>query len=147
MVDAPELEKEIETVPIEQRPELLMEAHDSIMGGHGGEKKTLAKLKSHGHVWRGMTRDIRRYVRNCKTCQKTKRLTGKQRGQTQPLDIATYPFESVAMDFVTGFPEVDGATGVLTVIDRFSKYTILIPTFGLYTAEYTAELLFKHVVV
>jgi hypothetical protein len=37
-------------------------------------------------------------------------------------------WESVGMDFVTGFPEVNGFDSIFTVIDRFSRMCHFIPT-------------------
>ena len=57
------------------------------------------------------------------------------------------PFDHVALDFVTGLPPTArGHDAVLTVVDRFSKFVILIPCTTQITADETARLFFEHVV-
>lgn len=31
------------------------------------------------------------------------------------------------MDFITHLPESNGYTGIFTIVDRFSKYTVFVP--------------------
>ena len=57
-------------------------------------------------------------------------------GLLQPLDPPSAPFSEVTMDFVTCLPvSVRGYDGVFTVVDRFSKFTVLIPFIGTSSAE------------
>ena len=52
-------------------PERVMEvAHDSILGGHLGGKKTLDRVTSDIH-WPGVAGDVQRYVESCDVCQRT----------------------------------------------------------------------------
>ncbi len=51
------------------------------------------------------------------------------------------------MDFITCLPETArGVDGIFTVVDRFSKYCVLIPYTCTMTAEDVARLFFDHVV-
>ena len=50
------------------------------------------------------------------------------------------------MDFVSGFPKVDGMTVILVMVDRFLKYAIFILVPAVCTAEVAAALFFRHVV-
>ena len=45
-------------------------AHDSILGGHVGRKKTLDRVTYDFH-WPGVTGDVQRYVESCDVCQRT----------------------------------------------------------------------------
>ncbi|KAL0423510.1 UNVERIFIED_CONTAM: Transposon Ty3-I Gag-Pol polyprotein [Sesamum radiatum] len=49
------------------------------------------------------------------------------------------------MDFITGFPKVNGMASIVVVVDHFSKYGIFIAAPHACPAETTAELFFKNV--
>ena len=53
---------------------------------------------------------------------------------------------SVSMDFISGFPKVDGKSSIMVVVDRFSKYSVFIAAPVLCSSEVAAELFYKHVV-
>ena len=57
-------------VPEEQRKKVLSMAHDVLMSGHRGIKKTLERVLSNFY-WPGVAGDVRRYCRSCDVCQKT----------------------------------------------------------------------------
>jgi hypothetical protein len=50
------------------------------------------------------------------------------------------------MDFVEAFPKVHGKSVILTVVDRFSKYTHFILVGHLYTASSVAHAFFHDIV-
>ncbi|KAL5795199.1 hypothetical protein ACOSQ2_000019 [Xanthoceras sorbifolium] len=50
------------------------------------------------------------------------------------------------MDFIVGFPAIDGARSILVVVDRPSKYAVFIPAPHACPADKAAELFFKNVV-
>lgn len=50
------------------------------------------------------------------------------------------------MDFVEGFPKVHGKSAILTVVDRFSKYTHFLALAHPYTASSVARIFFDEVV-
>ncbi|KAL0344342.1 UNVERIFIED_CONTAM: Transposon Ty3-I Gag-Pol polyprotein [Sesamum angustifolium] len=91
-----------------------------------------------------MEEDVEAYVRTCLVCQLDK-VERKRGGLLQPLPIPKVPWESVSMDFITGFPKVNGMAFVLVVVDRFSKYGIFIAAPHACPAETAAELFFKNV--
>lgn len=45
--------------------------HDSAIGGHSGRDNTAARVKALFY-WKGMTRDIQAYIRDCVVCQRSK---------------------------------------------------------------------------
>ncbi|KAI4377091.1 hypothetical protein MLD38_014777 [Melastoma candidum] len=50
------------------------------------------------------------------------------------------------MDFISGFPKVDGLSSIMVVVDRFSKYGVFVAAPHACTAEVAAELFHKNVV-
>jgi transposase InsO family protein len=50
------------------------------------------------------------------------------------------------MDFIKGFPRINGNSVILTVVDRFSKFTHFIPLGHPYTATLVARAFFTDIV-
>ena len=53
------------------RTRLIQSIHDSPLSGHPGREST-RELLAREYTWLGMTQDVRRFVRNCNTCGKSK---------------------------------------------------------------------------
>jgi len=53
---------------------------------------------------------------------------------------------SVSMDFIVGFPKVDGMNTIMVVVDRFTKYAVFVAAPTMCTAEVAAELFYRNVV-
>ena len=80
-----------------------------------------------------MLKDIKTFVRNCRTYQQVKPVTRKSAGLLQPILIPSNIWEDLSMDFVTHLPSSNGLTTILVIVDRFSKGVHLLkwPTFSL----------------
>ena len=50
------------------------------------------------------------------------------------------------MDFISGFPKVEGFTSVLVLVDKFSKYAVFIPVSSECPVEEATRILFSNVV-
>ena len=127
------------------RRKLLKEMHDTVYAGHPGVERMMALL-SRNYFWPKMEDDIEAYVKSCLVCQLDKTERKKEAGLLQPLPIAEHPWASVSMDFISGFPRVDGKASIMVVVDRFSKYGICIAAPTLCSSEIAVELFYKHVV-
>ena len=55
-------------VPMTRREPILKLAHDSVYGGHLGERKTCQSIKF-SFYWPGMKKAVREYVMSCQHCQ------------------------------------------------------------------------------
>ena len=61
-----------------------------------------------------------------------------------PHSVPSKPFEVVSMDFVVQLPLTErGHDAVFTIVDRFSKFTLLIPTTSNMDAATCARLFFE----
>ena len=60
-------------IPNDKRPKtsLIRKCHDDPLAGHGGTKKT-TELVNRQYYWLGMRESIKRYVKNCNMCQRSK---------------------------------------------------------------------------
>jgi hypothetical protein len=75
-----------------------------------------------------MVRDVKTFIRSCGQCQRAKIDTQGKLGFHQPLELPSSPWESVAMDLITGFPTTSSKTNsILVVVDRFSKRARFLP--------------------
>jgi len=116
-------------------PLLLKEYHKSPLGGHMG----LAKILSHLHqnfLWTGMKQDIRLYIIQCSDCQQTKYIPQRPAGLLQP---SLSPWEDMALDFITGLPNYQGAIVILAIVNRFSRGA----HFGMLSTHFTAHKVVK----
>lgn len=106
---------------------LLSEAHDALAAGHRGAFATHHRLSRH-YFWPKMYEEIVTYCKQCSICQQSKNVTLKPAGQLQPLPVPGHIGDSISIDFVIKLPRTEfGHTGFLTIVDRLSKYVVLVP--------------------
>lgn len=105
----------------EMKNKILWWHHSTPEGGHSGRDLTLKRLQQ--LVYRkGMTKDVRQFVKNCQICQSNKNDLAAYPGLLQPLPIPEEVWSDVSMDFITGLPKSNGKTVLFVVVDRLSKY-------------------------
>ena len=73
-----------------------------------------------------MEEDIEAYVKTCHVCLVDKFERKNEEGLLQPLPVPERPWLSLTMDFISGFPKVDGKASIMVLVDRFSKYSVFI---------------------
>lgn len=92
-----------------------------------------------------MKEDVVEYIRSCPVCQLAKP-TPKPPIAVKPLPAANRPFESITLDWLSGFPmNKHGHNCVLNIVDRFSKWTIVIPCTKTMNTEELCDVLFQKV--
>lgn len=111
--------------PGDGREDAMQRAHNDV-AGHHGVAATVSKLKRMGFRWRGMWREVRRFVDSCPTCQKTMpRVVAPAPPATTVVD---QPFEVVALDTIGPLPEDESGNRYLIVlVDCFSRFVELFP--------------------
>ncbi|KAJ8050432.1 hypothetical protein HOLleu_03637 [Holothuria leucospilota] len=107
---------------------VLRLAHESILGGHLGSKKTFDKLATN-FFWPGVQAEVTHFCRSCDACQRTlpKGRAGKAPLGNMPL-IGT-PWQRIAMDLVGPIaPHTErGNRYILTIVDYATRYPEAIP--------------------
>ena len=126
---------------------VLQELHDHPTAGHPGRDETLRKVKEL-YQWPKMNQWITDYVKGCATCQQNKIQTHKKKtpifGITTTLDMK--PFSQIALDLITGLPQVNGKDAILTIVDhRCSRAAIFIPCTTMITGPGIAQLYLRNV--
>ncbi|KAH9723181.1 Endonuclease [Citrus sinensis] len=127
------------------RKEVIKECHDSKWAGHPGIERTTALVQA-SYFWPHMKDDIEAYVRTCLVCQQDKVDHQLPEGLLEPLPLATRPWESVSMDFITSLPKSEGCGSIMVVVDRYSKYATFIAAPVNCKVDEAARLFVKHIV-
>lgn len=111
----------------DQRNELISHFHDHIIeGGHVGQKRLYAKLRSR-YKWKGMAKDIAKYIKKCSHCQINKPKV-KNKETLQLTETPTRPFQSISIDTIGPFNTTTNQLKyAITIICEFSKYLIIVP--------------------
>ena len=100
---------------------ILNLAHDTLMSGHLGIRKTQDRILTHFY-WPGCYTDIRRYCRSCEICQRF----SKDKPAKVPLvsvPVIGKPFQKVCMDLIGPLPRSrKGNRYALVSVDMATKY-------------------------
>ena len=86
------------------------------------------------------------YFKTWHVCQVDKTERKKEAGLLQPMSIPEKQWQCVSMDFISGFPKVEGFRSVLVVVDSFSKYAVFMPASSECPTEEAARIFFINVV-
>lgn len=110
------------------RKEVLRLAHESVLGGHLGSKKTMDKICRH-FFWPSIRKDVKRFCRCCHSCQ----MVGKPGAAVpvaplQPLPVEDDPFARIMVDCVGLLPKSRrGYEYLLTIMDVATRYPEAFP--------------------
>ena len=127
-------------LPANLREGVMEVAHDSILGGHLGGKKTLDRVTSNFH-WPGVADNVQRYVQSCDICQRTIPKGRNVKVLLGDMPIIGTAFEIVAIDLVVPLVKSHRKhRWILTMIDFATRYPIAIPMTSIETV-YVAEAL------
>ncbi|MCG8096943.1 MAG: DDE-type integrase/transposase/recombinase [Candidatus Thiodiazotropha endolucinida] len=110
-------------VPQSFRGKVLKLAHETLMSGHMGIRKTLDRVVTEFY-WPGICGDVARFCKSCDICQRTiqkGRVTKVPLGKMPLIDT---PFKRVAVDIVGPIePRSDRKSRyILTMIDYATRY-------------------------
>src|SRR5947207_11059299 len=130
---------------IPYRNTVIHENHDLPIAGHPGFIQTYSKI-ARSYYWPGMSKDIRKHVKECDACQRTKASNQPPVGELHPLPIPQRPWQSIGMDYLGPVPvSKSGHDMVLIAVNRLTKMAHFIPTTMKVTAKGTAELFLRYI--
>jgi len=130
---------------IEYRNQIIHDNHDLAIAGHPGFIQTYNKI-ARSYYWPRMNKDIRKHVKECDACQRTKASTKPPIGEVVSLSISERPWQSIGMDYLGPLPmSKNGHDMILIVVDRLTKMAHFIPTTREVTSKETAELFLRYV--
>ena len=129
-------------VPEKLRRHVLTLAHESILGGHLGAKKTTERISAHFY-WPGVHADTRRYCRSCDGCQRSLPKGKVSRVPLGTTPLIDEPFRRIAVDIVGPIAPITtkGNRYILTVVDYATRYPEAIALRNIDTATVAEALL------
>ena len=110
-------------IPEGFREKVLRLAHETLMSGHLGIKKTLDRVVSE-FFWPGVCGDVARFCKSCDICQRTVRKGRVTKVPVGKLPLTDTPFKRVSVQLVGPIePRSDRKSRyILTMIDYTTRY-------------------------
>jgi transposase InsO family protein len=125
---------------------IMKEAHETPYSIHPGGTKMYQDLKEQ-FWWHGMKREIASFISKCDICQRVKAEHQRPAGLLQPLQVPEWKWDSVGMDFITGFPRSSrGNDSIWVIVDRLTKVAHFIPVKTTYNSGQLADLYLSRIV-
>jgi len=94
-----------------------------------------------------MKKNIAEFVAQCTSCQQVKIEHQKPGGLMQTIEIPTWKWEAINMDFIMGLPRSNRKfDSIWVIVDRLTKSAHFLPVRSTYTAEDYAKLYIKEIV-
>jgi hypothetical protein len=121
--------------------------HNHPTAGHPGRDETIIKMRQH-YYWPGMAKWIEEYIQGCATCQESKIRTHQAKTSLYKIPVPSdaKPFKQVAMDLITGLPQIGKHNAILTIVDHgCSRAAIFLPVSDTITGAGIAQLYMDYV--
>ena len=97
--------------------------------------------------WNNMKKEVAEYVDKCLTCQEVKVEHQYPVGELQPLEVPTWKWDSISMDFVMGSPlSALKKNAIWVIVDRLTKSAHFLPIKDTCGVEKLAQLYVKKIV-
>ncbi|KAK5771736.1 hypothetical protein PVK06_047978 [Gossypium arboreum] len=129
---------------LQLRQELFHHFHASVIGGHSGVHATNKRLSSFLY-WKGLTTDVKKWIKECVIYQKCKGETVTSPGLLQPLLVLNRAWSVINLDFIEGLPYSNRKNSILVVVDHLTKYGHFLALSHPFTAKDVAQEFFNHV--
>ena len=98
-------------------------------------------------MWEGLKRDIVEFVANCPNCQQVKAKHIKSGGLLQEIQIPTWKWEDINMNFLVGLPRTQKSNDSIWVVeDQLTKSAHFIPVKSSYSVEDYARIFLDEIV-
>jgi len=127
----------------ELRADIIWLHHDTPVGGHGGQWKTV-ELVTRNFWWPRVIIEVKRYVEGCDLCQRNKNRTEPPVGKLMPNEAPDKPWAHITADFIVKLPLSRGYDSILVVCNQLTKMAHFIPMTEKTSAEGLAVLFWDH---
>lgn len=128
------------------RTALIQRTHDHHVTGHPGRDITLAILQR-DYFWPQQYLAVKKFLRNCGVCGRSKHWRQKRQGFLRPLPIPDRFHSELSIDFMTELPakEEDDPRFLMVLTDRLLKSVVLEATKSMEAEECAETFLNCHV--
>ena len=113
-------------VPAALQKAILESEHNTKIAGHMGMDKIL-ELITRNFWWPGIADLVCNYIRSYHKCQCNKAPRHVPAGLLKPLELHYTPWRSIAMDFITNLPVLNGCDSIWVMVNPFIKMAHFIP--------------------
>ena len=115
-------------VPKTLRVAVMRHAHDSLLSGHLGIRKTTDRILTN-FFWPGLHDEVTRFCRSCDICQRTVKKGSVQKVPLQRTPLIETPFKRCAVDLIGPInpPSEKGHRYILTLVDYATRYPEAVP--------------------
>ena len=111
----------------ELRKQILEEAHNTHYSVHPRGTNMYRDLRQY-FWWNNMKKEVAKYVDKCLTCQKVKVEHQRSVGELRRLEIPTWKWDLISMDFVMGLPlSALEKNAIWVIVDRLTKWAHFLP--------------------
>jgi hypothetical protein len=131
-------------VPQSMCKNIIREQHDNLISGHFGWQKVYYAL-SQWYYWPTMKEDVKSFVQACPHCQLYKP-TVQPSTDILPAPVVSRPFAEMSLDWLSGLHRTArNHDSVLNIVDRFSKWVIVIPCDEAMSTQKLIDILYENV--
>jgi len=124
---------------------ILFDLHGSLVNGHCGMTTCRSRARS-SYWWKGMHKDITRWISACLTCSRRKPGRPSVAGPSGAMDLPPRPFHTIHIDHSGPWPPTkDKNTYILSIVDPYSRWPISVPV-GNRKACHVIRVLLEYVV-
>ena len=105
----------------ELRQRILVESYNSRYSIYPSATKMYRNMRE-VYWWNGVKKDITNFLSKCLNCKQVKVKHQKPGGMTKEIDIPTWKFEVINMDFIVGLPRTRRQhDSIWVIVDRITK--------------------------
>ena len=121
-----QLKSDREVSPTTETKTLILRRYhdDPDSGGHDGVQRTIYKIRNRFPSWKGLTNDVKEYIKNCGVCQMAK-FRFKQKFDLMVLsNHSNQPFHTVHLDYGEIQKKAEGVAttkSFITLVDEFTR--------------------------
>ena len=124
------------------RQNLITDHHSNAQSGHLGFVKTLHRIREN-YYWPSLRSDVSHFVNTCDPCQRINATTTNYKPLNQAMDIPVDRFHTIQMDFLPAPRTETGEDNILIIVDKLTKFNVMIPCKRTDSAITIARLFFE----